>query len=123
MGEVDNGVLRVSEFLTFDLWRMVFPWGAGDRAICCLALALSEISEGNLFSGGSAMRRRIPSSSAMGEMVPKQNMDPGQRAILHWEVIAIELAWINDTPPTWRASCRCLEPDRTPGVAPRSVFE
>jgi hypothetical protein len=58
----------------------------------------------------------------MDEMVPKQNTDPGQRAILHWEVTAIELAWINDTPPTWRASCRCLEPDRTPGVTPRGAF-
>jgi hypothetical protein len=52
----------------------------------------------------------------MDEMVPKQNMVPGLRAILHLEVMAIELAWINDTPPTWRASCRCLVPDRTPRV-------
>jgi hypothetical protein len=49
------------------------------------------------------MRRGIPSSSAMDEMVPKHNTDPGQRAILYWKVMAIELAWINDTPPTWRA--------------------
>jgi hypothetical protein len=41
---------------------------------------------------------------------------------MHWEVIAIELAWINDTPPTWHASYRCLEPDRTPGVTPRGAF-
>jgi hypothetical protein len=27
----------------------------------------------------------------------------------------IELALINDTPPTWRASYRCLVSDRTPG--------
>jgi hypothetical protein len=52
----------------------------------------------------------------MDEMVPKQNIVPGRRAILHLEVMAIELAWINDTPPTWCASCRCLEPDRTPRV-------
>jgi hypothetical protein len=31
-------------------------------------------------------------------------------------VTAIELAWINDTPPTWRASCRCLEPNPHPGL-------
>jgi hypothetical protein len=31
-------------------------------------------------------------------MVLKQNMDPGRRAILHWKVTTIELAWINDTP-------------------------
>jgi hypothetical protein len=41
-------------------------------------------------------------------------MDPGRRAILHWEVTAIELAWINNTPPTWRASCRCF------GTRPRT---
>jgi hypothetical protein len=52
----------------------------------------------------------------MDEMVPKQNIVPGRWAILHLEVMAIELAWINDTPPTWRASCRCLESDRTPRV-------
>jgi hypothetical protein len=68
------------------------------------------------------MRCRIPLSSATDEMVPKQNTDPGQRAILHWKVIAIELAWINDTPPTWRASCRCLEPDYALRVTPRGAF-
>jgi hypothetical protein len=52
----------------------------------------------------------------MDEMVPKQNIVPGRRAILHLEVMAIELAWINDIPPIWRASCRCLESDRTPRV-------
>jgi hypothetical protein len=51
----------------------------------------------------------------MPEMVPKQNIVPGRRAILHLKVMAIELALINDTPPTWRASCRCLVSDRTPG--------
>jgi hypothetical protein len=38
------------------------------------------------------MRCRIPFSSAMDEMVPKQNMDPGRRTILFLKVIAIELA-------------------------------
>jgi hypothetical protein len=52
----------------------------------------------------------------MDEMVPKQNIVLGARAILHLEVMAIELAWINDTPPTWRASCRCLDSNRTPRV-------
>jgi hypothetical protein len=28
--------------------------------------------------------------------------------------MAIVLALINDTPPTWRVSCRCLVSDRTP---------
>ena len=58
----------------------------------------------------------------MDEMILKQNMVPGHRAILHLELMAIEQAWINDTPPTWRASFRCLEPDRTPGVTPRGAF-
>jgi hypothetical protein len=39
-----------------------------------------------------------------------------------WKVMAIELAWIVDTPPTWRASCWCFGSDRTPGVAPQGVF-
>jgi hypothetical protein len=68
------------------------------------------------------MRCRVPLSSAMDEMVPKQNTDPGRRAILHWDVTAIELAWVNDTPPTWRASCRCLESDRTPRVTCHGAF-
>jgi hypothetical protein len=36
--------------------------------------------------------------------------------------MAIELAWISDTPPTWRASCRCFGSDRAPRVAPRGAF-
>jgi hypothetical protein len=120
--DVDNVVLRVSEFPALDLQKVVFAWGAGGCAICCLIPTPSEISGESFFSGGSAMRCRIPSSSAMDKMVPKQNTDPGRRAILHWEVTAIELAWINDTPPTWRASCRCLGPDCTTRVTPRGAF-
>jgi hypothetical protein len=122
VGEVDNGVLRASEFPALDLQEVVFVWDTGGCAICCLVPAFTGISEESFFSGGSAMRCRIPLSSATDKMVPKQNTDPGRRAILHWEVTAIELACINDTPPTWRASCRCLEPDRTPGVKPRGAF-
>jgi hypothetical protein len=118
MDEVDNGVLWVNEFSAPDLQEVVFTWGAGGCAICCLVPNFSEIFGDNFFSGGSAMRCRIPSSSATDEMVPKQNTDPGRRAILYWKVMAIELAWINDTPPTWRASCRCLGLDRAPGVTP-----
>jgi hypothetical protein len=43
-------------------------------------------------------------------------MVPGRKGISHLEIMAIELALINDTPPTWRASCQCLESDRTPRV-------
>jgi hypothetical protein len=122
VGKVGNGVLRASEFSALDLQEAVFVWGAGGCAIRCFVLTFSEIFEEGFLSGGSAMRCRIPFSSAMDEMVLKQNTDPGWRAILHWEVTAIELAWINDTPPTWRASYRCLEPDRTPGVTPHGAF-
>jgi hypothetical protein len=52
----------------------------------------------------------------MHKMVLKQNIVSGRRAILHLEVMAIELALINDTPPTWHASFRCLVSDRTPRV-------
>jgi hypothetical protein len=98
--EVDNGVLRVSEFPALDLQRVVFAWGAGGCAICCLVPAFLEIFEEGFFSSGSVTRCKTPFSSATDEMVPKQNTDPGRRAILHWKVTAIELAWINDTPPT-----------------------
>jgi hypothetical protein len=118
VGEVGNEVLRASEFPALDSQEVVFVWGAGGCAIICLVLTFPGISEKGFFSDGSTMRCRIPLSSATDKMVLKQNTDPGRRAILHWEVIAIELAWVNDTPPTWHASYRCLEPDRTPGVTP-----
>jgi hypothetical protein len=114
--EVDDGVLRANEFSAPDLQEVVFARGDGDCSV--LVPAFSEIFEESFFSSGSTIRCRTPSSSAMDEMVPKQNMDPGRRAIFHWKVTAIELAWINNTPPIWRASCRCFEPDRAPGVTP-----
>jgi hypothetical protein len=88
----------------------------------CFAPIFPKIFEEDFLSGGSAMRCRVPSSSATDEMVPKQNTDPGWRTILCWKVTAIELAWISDTPPNWRASCRCFGSDRAPGVAPRGAF-
>jgi hypothetical protein len=36
--------------------------------------------------------------------------------------MAIELAWISDTAPTWRASCRCLRPYLAPRFTPRGAF-
>jgi hypothetical protein len=36
--------------------------------------------------------------------------------------MAIELAWISDTSPTWCASCRCFGSDPAPRVAPRGAF-
>jgi hypothetical protein len=81
-----------------------------------------EIFEENFLFGGSAMRCRVPSSSAIDVIVPKQNMDPGRRMILCWKVTTIELAWIDDTPPTSRASYRCFGSDRTPEVTPQGAF-
>jgi hypothetical protein len=96
--EVDNVVLRVNELSAPGLQEVVFARGAGGCAICCLVPAFSEIFKEAFFSGGFAIRCRIPSLSATDEMVPKQNIDPGRRAILCWKVMAIELAWISDTP-------------------------
>jgi hypothetical protein len=81
MDEVDNGVLRVNKFLAPDLQEAVFVWSARGCAICCLVPAFSEIFGEGFYFGGSAMRCRIPSSSATDEMVLKQNTDLGRRAI------------------------------------------
>jgi hypothetical protein len=50
----------------------------------------------------------------MHEMVLKRIIAPWLRVILFLRVTTIELTLINDTPPTWRASCRYLVSDRTP---------
>jgi hypothetical protein len=97
-------------------------FGAPEAALFPASLRLFQSLLRKALSGGSAMRCRVPSSSATDEMVPKQNVDPGRRTILRWKVMAIELAWISDTPPTWRASCRCFGSDRAPRVAPRGAF-
>jgi hypothetical protein len=118
VGEVDSGVLRVSGPSAPDFPETIFFRRAGG----CASPTFSEFVGGDFFSGGSAMLCRVPSSSATDEIVPKQNTDPGRRVIWLWKVMAIELAWIVDTPPTWRASCRCFRSDRTPGVAHQGVF-
>jgi hypothetical protein len=120
--EVDNGVLRMDGPSAPSLLKVVFARSAGGCAFPCFAPIFPEIFEEDFLSGGSAMRCRVPSSSATDEMVPKQNTDPGRRTILWWKVMAIELAWISDTPPTWHASCRCFGSDRAPGVAPQGAF-
>jgi hypothetical protein len=113
--EVDNGVLRVNEFPAPDLQEVVFARGAGGCAICCLVPAFMEIF-GEGFFGGSSMRCRIPSSSAMDKMVPKQNTNPGRRANLYWKVMAIELAWINDTPLPGAPAVSVWGPTAHPGL-------
>jgi hypothetical protein len=120
--EVDSGVLRVDGPSVPGLHEGVSVRSAGGRAFSCFAPAFPEFVEESFLSGGSAIRCRVPSSSAMDEMVPKQNVDLGRRTILCCKMMAIELAWISDTPPTWRASCRCFGSDRAPRVAPRGAF-
>jgi hypothetical protein len=53
---------------------------------------LSEFVGEGFLPGGSATRWRIPFSSAMDEIVPKQNIDPGRKVILLLMTTAIELA-------------------------------
>jgi hypothetical protein len=120
--EVDNGVLWLDEFSAPGLQEAIFAWNAGGCAFSCFALAFPETIEEGFLSGGSAMRCRVPSSSATDEMVQKQNTDPGRRTIWCPKVMAIELAWIGDTHPTWRASYRCFGSDRAPGVALEVLF-
>jgi hypothetical protein len=122
VGEVYSGVLRVDGPSAPSLQEGVSVRSAGGRAFSCFAPAFLEFVEEGFLSGGSAMQCRVPSSSATDEIDPKQNVDPGRRMILCWKVMAIELAWISDTTPTWRASCRCFGSDHAPRVAPRGAF-
>jgi hypothetical protein len=82
VGEVDNGVLRVSGLSAPGLSRAIFFQSAGGRVFSFLTPIFSERVGVDFFFGGSAMRCRVPSSSAMNEIVPKQNTDPGRRVIL-----------------------------------------
>jgi hypothetical protein len=52
----------------------------------------------------------------MQEMVLKQKTAPRLKVILLLKTTAMESALIDDTLPTWRASCRCFVSDCTPGV-------
>jgi hypothetical protein len=122
IGEVDSGVLRVDEPSAPTLLKVILSRRAGGCTFPCFAPILLEIFEDDFLSGGSVMRCRVPSSSATDEIVPKQNTDPGRRMILCWKVTAIELAWIDDTPTTRRASYRCFGSDRAPRVAPQGAF-
>jgi hypothetical protein len=122
VGEVDSRVLRVDGPSAPGLLKVIFSRSAGGCAFPCFAPIFSEIFKDDFLFGGSAMRCRVPSSSATDEIVPKQNTDRGRRMILCWKVMAIEPAWIDDTPPTWRASCRCFGSDRAHGVAPQGAF-
>jgi hypothetical protein len=89
--EVDCGVLLVSGPSAPGLLKAIFFQSAGGCTFLCLTPIFSKFG-GDFFLGGSAMRCRVPSSSAMDEIVLKQNTDPGRRVILRWKVTAIELA-------------------------------
>jgi hypothetical protein len=120
--EVDNGVLRVNGPSVPGLQEGVFVRGAGGCAFSCFTPAFPKfVEEGSLF-GGSAKRCRVPSSSATNEMVPKQNVDPGQRTILCWKVMAIELAWISDTPQPGAPAVGVLGPTTHPGLPLEVLF-
>jgi hypothetical protein len=82
VGEVDNGVLRVDGPSAPSLLKVNFSRSAGGYAFSCFAPIFSEIFEEDFLSGESAMRCRVPSSSAIDEIVPKQNTDLGRRMIL-----------------------------------------
>jgi hypothetical protein len=119
--EVDSGVLRVDGPWASGLPEAIFFRSIGSCAFFCLAPIFLEISGEDILFVGFAMRCKVPSSSATDEMVPKQNVDPGRKTILCRKVTAIELAWIDDTPPTWHASYQCFGSNRTPGVTPQGA--
>jgi hypothetical protein len=120
--EVDNGVLRVDGSSAPNLQEVVFARSAGGCAFSCFASAFLEIVEEGFFSGGSAMRCRVPSSSATDERVPKHNTDPGRRMILCWKVMAIELAWISDTPLPGTPAVGVLGPTAHPRLPLEVLF-
>jgi hypothetical protein len=122
VGEVDNGVLQVDEPSAPSLLKVIFFWSTGGCTFPCFAPIFSEIFEDDFLSGGSAMRCRVPSSSATDEIVPKQNMDPGRRIILCWKVTTIELAWIDDTPLPGAPAVSVLGPTAHPGLPLKVLF-
>jgi hypothetical protein len=122
VGEVDNGVLRVYGPSAPSLLKVIFSRSAGGCAFPCFAPIFSEIFEDDFLSGGSTMRCRVPSSSAIDEIVPKQNTDPGRRMILCWKVTAIEVAWIDDTPLPGAPAIGVLGPTAHPGLPLKVLF-
>jgi hypothetical protein len=127
VGEVDNGVCRVGEAMVdwhSTLWGLLSP--GLRRTMHCHVVsrdtargftpASCGILKEDFFLVGVAMRSKVPSTSATHEMVSKQKIAPRLKVILLLKMMAMELAFIDDTPPTWCASCRCFVSDRTPRV-------
>jgi hypothetical protein len=119
---VDSGVLRVDGPSAPGLQEGVLVRGAGGCALSCFTPAFPEFVEEGSLSGGSTMRCIVPSSSATDEMVPKQNVDPRRRTILRWKVMAIELAWISDTPLPGTPVVGVLGPTVHPGLPLEVLF-
>jgi hypothetical protein len=133
--EVDNGVHRVGEAMIdrpSTLWGILSLASRGTMlrraiggvfvgAVHGFAAAPFGDPKGDFLSGEVAMRCRVPSTSAMQEMVPKQKTTPGLKVIMLLKTTAMEPALIDDAPPTWRASCRCFVFDSTRGY-PRDAF-
>jgi hypothetical protein len=127
LGEVDKGVHRVEEAMVdwpSTLWGILSLASCGTTSrravgggmVHGFTVAPFGAPEEDFFSGGVAMRCRVPSTSATQEMVPKQKTAPRLKVILLLKMMAMESALIDDTPPTWRASCQCFVSDRAPGV-------
>jgi hypothetical protein len=72
VGEVDSGVLWVSGPSAPGLLKAIFFRSAGGCAFSFLTPIFSKFVGGDFFFGRSAMRCRVPSSSATDEIVPKQ---------------------------------------------------
>jgi hypothetical protein len=122
MEEVDSRVLRVDGPSAPGLQEGVSVLSVGGRTFSYFAPTFPEFIEEGFLSSGSTMRRRVPSSSSTDEMVPKQNVNPGQRTILCWKVMAIELAWISDTPLPGAPAVNVLGPTVHPGLPLEVLF-
>jgi hypothetical protein len=82
VGEVDSGILRVSGRSAPGLLKAIFFRSDGGCAFPCFTLIFSEVVGGDFLLGRSAMRCKVPSSSATDDIVSKQNTDPRRRMIL-----------------------------------------
>jgi hypothetical protein len=127
VGEVDNRVCWVGEAVVdwpSTLWEVpslascgtMFRRAISRGTVRGFTAAPFGAPEEDFFSGGVAMRCRVPSTSATQEMAPKQKAAHRLKVILLLKMMAMESTLIDDTPPTWHASCRCFVSNRTPGV-------
>jgi hypothetical protein len=102
---------------TLEIIRVVFADVGWDEP----ASVVDALGE-SLFSEGSVMWCRTPSRSTMQERDPKRKTSPTLKMLGVFKTIAIESSGINITPPTWRATCRCLWPNCAPRGSPHDAF-